>query len=428
MKPRILPGPQGDLVGSVEVPSSKSLTNRALIAAAVAGGGRILDPLDCDDTRILSNGLSAAGWDIEWEDGITVGGRTVPGELTELDLGDSGTGSRLILALLAASPGRSLVDGSSRLRERPMGPLLETLEALGAGLSHRNGFLPVKVEGCELPGGEATITPENSSQYISALVLAAPLMRHGLDLQVCGPFPSAPYLGLTADVLRAFGGEVEVSGDQRRWQIGSAPLERTSYRVEGDWSAAAFALAAVAGVGGEISISNVEKASGQGDRAILDILQRAGLQISERTGSLLVRGPVTRAIEADLSDTPDLFPALATVAGAIAPGSRLRGLDHLKHKESDRLSVMTANLRRLGAVVNVDDSVFTVEETMKTGFPKPPKVTAANDHRIAMSMAVAALKAGPLELDDGSCVAKSFPGFWDMWDGLLNGRERREAQ
>ena len=419
MIPRALPGPRRDLRGSVDLPTSKSLTNRALIAAAVADGGVIVDPLDCDDTRVLSDALSTAGWDISWGQEITIGSRTIPKERISLDLADSGTGSRLILALLASSPGRSLVDGSPRLRERPMLPLLETLEALGADLSHNHGFLPATIDGLKISGGRARVTPESSSQFISALVMAAPLMRRGLDLEVSGPLPSAPYLDLTAEVLRAFGGEFDVTNDKRRWNIAPSSLRKTRYRVEGDWSAAAFALAAVAVAGGELSIANIANSSSRGDRAVLDILKRAGLEISWETEGLCIRGPVTKPLDADLSDTPDLFPALASVAAAIEPGSCLRGLEHLKHKESDRLAVMTANLRKLGARVGVDGAVFTVEESMSIDFSEPPNVTAANDHRIAMAMAVAALKTGPLYLDDGACVAKSFPGFWDMWAGLV---------
>ena len=242
-----LPIHRGGLCGTVTLPTSKSLTNRALIASAVADGGTIVAPLDCVDTRVLAAALRTAGWPVDWGSEIQIGERTVPEDLVSLDLADSGTGSRLILALLAASRGRSVIDGSARLRERPMAPLLESLTCLGAGLSSRGGFLPVEMDGDLLRGGAIEIEPGISSQFVSALVMAGPLMAQGLDLEVSGSLPSAPYLDLTADVMRAYGSGLEVSNDRRLWRVPPTALERTRYRVEGDWSAAAFFLVAVAG-------------------------------------------------------------------------------------------------------------------------------------------------------------------------------------
>jgi 3-phosphoshikimate 1-carboxyvinyltransferase len=415
----VLPGPRAGLQGSVELPPSKSLTNRALIAAAVAGGGVILSPLDCDDTRVLAAALAAAGWPVEWRDDIEIASRVVPGERVRLDLADSGTGARLILGLLAASPGHSVVDGSARLRQRPMAPLLETLSDLDARLRATSGHLPIEVDGIVLDGGGATIRPEVSSQFVSSLVLAAPLMVRGLDLEVVGPLPSAPYLDLTEDVMRAFGGELVVAEDRRRWQVAPVPLQRTDYPVEGDWSAAAFVLAAVAVAGGEVVVHPLDPSSRQGDRALLSILERAGLQTSWDGDRLLVSGPARSAIEADLTDTPDLFPALAVVAAAAEPGSRLDGLENLRHKESDRLTVMVENLRRIGAHISIEGSRAIFGRPIGGRFEQPPRVTAAGDHRIAMAMAVAALAAGPLDLDEADCVSKSFPGFWGFWEHLI---------
>jgi 3-phosphoshikimate 1-carboxyvinyltransferase len=413
-----LPGPRTGLYGAVELPPSKSLTNRAMIAAAAAGGGAIVSPLDCDDTRVLAGALTAAGWPVVWREGIEVGTRVVPGGRVRLDLADSGTGARLILSLLAASPGLTIVDGSARLRERPMAPLIETLSGLGARLRSTGAGLPIEIDGSELKGGGATIRPEVSSQFVSSLVLAAPLMERGLDLEVMGPLPSAPYLDLTEDVLRAFGSELEVANDRRRWRVAPLPLQRTRYAIEGDWSAAAFVLAAVAVAGGSVELGPLDPASRQGDRAVLDILERTCLDTSWDGDCLLARGPASSPIEADLTDTPDLFPALAVAAAAGEPGSRLEGLDNLRHKESDRLTVMVENLRRLGAVISIEGSQAIFERPFGRTFEEPPRVTAAGDHRIAMAMAVAALAAGALELDDADCVGKSFPGFWRMWDRL----------
>ena len=414
-----LPAHSGGLRGTVTLPTSKSLTNRALIASAVAGGGTIVSPLDCGDTRVLAAALAAAGWAMEWGTEINVGERKVPEDPISLDLAESGTGARLMLALLAASPGKSSIDGSARLRERPMAPLLESLTHLGAELGSRNGFLPVEIEGAVLQGGRVEVRPEVSSQFVSALVMAGPLMDEGLDLVVSGPLPSAPYLDLTVDVMRAFGCELEVSGDRRRWQVPPASLQPTRYSVEGDWSAAAFVLAAAAVGGGEVEVGPLDPASRQGDRAVMRILADAGLDVDWTGDRVIARGPVTAPIFADLSHTPDLFPALAVVAACAPPGSRFSGLHHLKHKESDRLTVMVENLERLGARLRVDGSEMEVERTLRQGSGTAPRVRAAGDHRVAMAMAVAALVSGPLELDDPHCVSKSFPTFWEVWDRLL---------
>ena len=419
MSGRLLQACARPLTGRVEVPTSKSLTNRALIAAAVAGRGTIIDPLDCDDTRSLARALAACGWAVSWDQQIQVGERLVPPAPVRADLGDSGTGARFMMGLLAAVPGTATVDGSARLRERPMRPLVGALENLGAAVRANDGGLPVEVNGRTLMGGELVIRPEVSSQFVSALLLAAPLMMRGLELRVEGDLPSGPYVDLTVDVLRVFGCDVECDPVLPVWSVPAGSLRPATIAVEGDWSAAAFFLAAVAVAGGSVTIGPLQRTSRQGDLAAVSILEDAGLEVSWQGGGIRASGPITQPFTADLSDTPDLFPALAAAAATVAGGSRLTGLAHLVHKESDRLTAMVENLTRLGAGLEIEDlSVkFTSTVTHRTG--PPPRVDSTNDHRIAMAMAVAALAAGPAQLDDGSCVTKSFPAFWKVWDGLL---------
>ena len=246
-------------------------------------------------------------------------------------------------------------------------------------------------------------------------------MRRGLELEVVGPLPSRPYLDLTVDVLSAFGATV-TNGSDGRWRVAPGGLVPSSFRVEGDWSAAAFAAAAVAVAGGTVSVSPLASSSRQGDRAVCGILERAGVSAIMTGERLELTGRVQRPLAADLPNTPDLFPALVVVAAAAPPGSILTGLDHLRHKESDRLAVMVDNLTGLGAAFEVDGSRLRVVRSIPAGgAPFGVAVTAAADHRIAMAMAVAALAAGPLELDDDDCVSKSFPRFWEMWSELVDG-------
>lgn len=404
------------------VPPSKSLTNRALIAAAASGGGVIVNPLDCEDTRLLAKALDVAGWSVQWRGSTITIGPMVPEEsLVTVNLGNSGTGARLLLALLASVPGHFIVDGSQRLRERPIEPLIGALRVLGSRIeASGNWKLPVSVEGGTLRGGQVEIRPGVSSQFVSALLLAAPLFLEGIDLRVVGPLPSEPYLDLTHRVLVDYGAKVERSSDNRQWQIGPGGLKRVRWGVEGDWSAAAFPIAAAAIAGGWVQVPGLEMDSAQGDRVICDILGDAGM-VFERFGDRLVaKGPLTKPVFADLEGSPDVFPALAAVAACRGPGSKLTGLGNLLHKESSRLEVMASNLRSLGAIVHVGEDTFVVEKTVDRREDIVRPVSAADDHRIAMAMAATALEAGPLDLDSPSSVAKSFPDFWIRWSEMLS--------
>ena len=210
-----------------------------------------------------------------------------------------------------------------------------------------------------------------------------------------------------------------MSDDRRSWRVFPKALARTRYGVEGDWSAAAFVLAAAAVAGGEVELGPLDPLSRQGDRAVLRILVDAGLKVDWMGDRVIAKGPVTAPILADLRHTPDLFPALAVVAATAPAGSRFSGLDHLKHKESDRLTVMVENLELLGARLKVDETGFEVIKTLGPRSGSMTRVTAAGDHRVAMAMALAALVSGPIELDDPHCVSKSFPTFWAVWGQML---------
>lgn len=300
-----------------------------------------------------------------------------------------------------------------------MGPLLAALRRLGATLDDRNGFLPVTVEGRRLAGGPLTIRPEVSSQFVTSLLLAAPLMADGLELEVEGDLPSAPYVGLTEQVLAEYGVRVEHEPSSRRWRVPPGGVRSTSFRVEGDWSAAAFFAAAAAVGGGRVVIEGVKATSRQGDRALCGMLSAAGVRMEEVTEGVIVLGPAHRPFAADVRQTPDLFPALVTVAAVVGAGCELSGVEHLRHKESDRVAVMVDNLTRLGAELALGDGTVTVRRPLPRGVSAPVRVTAASDHRVAMAMAVAALARGAVELDEPECVGKSFPAFWEVWNDML---------
>jgi 3-phosphoshikimate 1-carboxyvinyltransferase len=300
-----------------------------------------------------------------------------------------------------------------------MQPLFDAIEVLGGRVVSRDGRLPAEIEGVLLKGGRVAIRPEVSSQFVSSLLFAAPLMRSDLDLEVVGELPSQPYVDLTVDVLLDFGVDVRQSPGSRQLQVACGTGQPATVEVEGDWSAAAFMAAAAAVAGGEVTVDPLSAISRQGDRVIVDIMRDAGVETEFDGKGFAFRGPARQSVIADLTDTPDLFPALAVVAATLPPGSRLTGLAHLKHKESDRLSVMIDNLERLGCEFERGENEVRVTRPLARADHGVRTATAADDHRIAMAMAVAALAAGPIELDDPACVVKSFPGFWQSWDTLL---------
>jgi 3-phosphoshikimate 1-carboxyvinyltransferase len=270
-----------------------------------------------------------------------------------------------------------------------------------------------------MKGGSVAIRPQTSSQFVSSLLLAGTLMSGGLELRVEGELPSRPYIDLTLDVLSAFGATVEHAPGSFAYRVPAGAVRSRAVDIEGDWSAAAFMAAAAAVAGGEVDVGPLHETSRQGDRVMCDILRSAGVEVTSGSGRVVFRGPARVPFEADLRDSPDLFPALVVIAACAPVGSRMTGLDNLRHKESDRFGVMVSNLERLGCSFATGPNTCEVIAGLGRAPTPPPEVTAADDHRIAMAMAVAALVAGPLVLDDATCVAKSFPDFWKVWQGLL---------
>jgi len=409
--------------GKLRVPPSKSLTQRALVAAALAGEGSVVRrPLDAEDPRLLAAALEGAGFRLEWgPDGIASRGRT-PVSAGEFRLGNNGTGVRFLLAQLAALPGEWTLDGSERLRQRPIAPLVEALRRLGAKIEPRvvgvTG-LPLVVSGTALAGGETTLDASASSQFVSALLLLGAVLPKGLVVRLPAPPPSRPYLDLTAEVLEAFGVRLAAREGDTVFAVDGRALAPAEFTVEGDWSAAAFPLAAVAVAGGSVEIAGVRLGSRQGDAVVLGILRAAGCAVAATADGVVVGGPATRPVEADLRDAPDTFPALSVVT-AVA-GGRLEGLGGLAAKESDRLTVMTDHLRTIGYRVARGESWFEAQGGGVRASGPGVALDPAADHRIAMALAVAGCVTRGIRILDPGCVAKSWPGFWGDWRELVSG-------
>ncbi len=409
--------------GRIRVPPSKSVTQRALVAAALAPGSRLVGPLDAEDPRLLAAALAGAGFRLRWEGEEVRSEGFAASAGGTFFFGNNGTGVRFMLAQLAATPGRWLLDGSPRLRQRPVAPLVRALAALGARVSGAAGeggelatALPLAVDGTPLAGGAVDVEAGVSSQFVSALLLLAPRLPGGLVIRLAAPPPSRPYLDLTADVLARFGVEVT-------WRtplevaVRPTALAPAVVEVEGDWSAAAFPMAAAAVTGGTVEVAGVHRSSRQGDAVVADLLAACGCEVETGPGGVTVRGPARRPVLANLRNTPDLFPPLAVVVAWV--GGRLEGLETLAAKESDRLAVMTDRLHRLGFGVRRTADAFESDGRRPRRAARVGALSPAGDHRVAMALAVAGSVLEGVTIRDAECVAKSWPGFWQSWASLF---------
>jgi len=405
----------GPVDATFEAPSSKSYTHRALIAAALAAGrSRITAPLRAADTELTAQGLESLGVPIEWLPGeITVTGCSgafpAPGEVT-IDCRNSGTTLRLLASAALLAPHPVVLTGSTRMLERPIGPLADALRTLGGDVAFtgRPGFPPIRILG-RLRGGKAQIDGSMSSQFISSILMAAPYADEDVELTLPAPPASQSYLDVTADVMLRFGARLERRGYEWFRVKSGVPYRGRGYRVEGDYSSASY-LFAVAAV--------LNPASVQGDRRFLDALEAMGCRVAagadavtvERTGDL-------EGIEIDMSSSPDTVQTLAAVAATAASPTTITGIAHLQYKESDRVGVTAEVLRRMGAGVLVTEDSLMVTPAHLHGVLVDPH----DDHRTAMAFAVLGLAVGGMAIRDPGCVEKSFPGFWEALygEGLL---------
>jgi 3-phosphoshikimate 1-carboxyvinyltransferase len=422
------PLPRGRLAGSLRIPGSKSLTNRALVAAALAEGeSALFNPLDSTDTRALATALRLLGAGIFFE-GVSwrvvgpIGRSGYSDSEVRIDVGDAGTPARFLAALLAAVRGHYILDGSARMRERPMSSLFEAIRSLGGDVTclAREGYLPAAIRGGSLRGGRVRIRGDVSSQFLSALMLVSPVVPGGIELDVEGPLSSASYLALTRRVLDGFG--ASPGGGYRP----------TRFHVSGDDSAACFPIAGALVSGGCVTLRGLAGDSEQPDAAFRAWAAAAGGTLEwERAPdgeeALTVKGPDGGArsllpVDADIDPAPDAALPLAALVAFAGGTSRLSGVARLREKESDRLAVALDLLARAGAVAREERDghgpVLVVDG--RTGAPRAAEFAAHGDHRVAMSAAVLALAlpAGST-LDDPGVVAKSWPGFWEAWEALL---------
>jgi len=415
------------LIGSIRVPGSKSITNRALLLAAMAAGRSVLVGAGLnDDTRRMAAALGTLGFDISIDEAaerIAVGGRggAVPSSGAELDAGGAGTAMRFLMGLLTLARGRFRIDGNQRMRERPVGPLLDALRELGvsARAERGNGCPPVILEIGEtgVRGGAVCIDAAISSQFVSALLMPAPLWPRGLRLRVSGE-AARPYIAMTLALMRRWGAEATASADEIIVAGGQHYAAQESFNIEPDASGASYFAAAAALVGGSILLEGIRADSVQGDVEFFALLERMGARIEWRADGVSVTGSGARlaGLDVAMDSMPDLVPTLAAIAPLCSSPTRIRGVGFIRHHESDRLHALASELRRLGAGVQEYDDGIRIEPAQIS----PAAIETYEDHRIAMAFAVTGLKAPGIRIRNPGCVAKTYPDFFSELARVAN--------
>ncbi|MFW6058733.1 MAG: 3-phosphoshikimate 1-carboxyvinyltransferase [Phycisphaeraceae bacterium] len=420
-------------------PGSKSLTNRALLLAALAEGTSTLRHLLlADDTQRMLDALAALGFHLDRADDahtarLTGAAGHVPGADVALDLGNAGTAMRFLAAACCLPPaepvGHTLstrrLDGIARMRQRPIGQLVDALRQLGASIDYLEqvGYPPLAVRATGLKGGDANallLGPTLSSQYISALLLVGPYCDGGLTLRFDGPVTSQPYVRMTIELMRRFGADVEVDDAFTEVRVASGAYRALDYDIEPDASNANYFLAAAAVVpGSRCTIEGLGTPSLQGDVHFVEVLQRMGanVEMSDDTITVCAASNVLRGIDVSLGAMPDMAQTLAAVALFAEGPTTIRDIGNLRVKETDRLAAMQQELGKLGATVLIHGDSLRIDPPA-SGELRPATIDTYDDHRMAMSFAVVGLRAPGVTINDPGCVAKSFPDFFDYLERL----------
>jgi 3-phosphoshikimate 1-carboxyvinyltransferase len=413
--------PVGPVQADVRLPGSKSITHRALLLAALADGeSRVANALRAEDTLLTAGALAQVGVTIVWEAGdlrVASPARRWHTPAGPILLGNSGTSMRLLLGVLAAGRGTFVLDGSPRLRERPIGPIVAALA--GQGLQCRylgnTGFPPVEIRAGGLEGGEILVDASQSSQFLSALLMAAPCAAQDVVVSWRGTAASLPYVHLTLAVMERFGVRHEWLAANRVLVPAPQSIHACEVAVEGDCSSASYFWAAAALTGGRVTTGPLAPDALQGDCAFLAILERMGCRVTwGETAVTVIGGPRLLPVDLDMNAMPDLVPTLAVLAAFGDGESRIRNVGHLRIKESDRLQVVALELARLGA----DVEEYADGLRIRGGGLKGGAVQAHDDHRIAMAFALVGLRVPGVAIHGAEAVAKSFPQFWDLFDRL----------
>lgn len=404
----------------IDVPPSKSYTNRALIVASLAEGTSILNnPSQADDVKLLISALEKFGVKIncsknQLEVHGTSGTLQAPAE--KIYVGNAGTTMRFLTTFACLAPGTTILYGNEDMHKRPIKDLLDALRSSGIQCSSDNGYPPVTITGSQFKGGKIDIDASISSQYVSSILLSAPYARQPVHLHIKGKLSSMPYVDMSIHVMRYFGAEVEILDESNYYVNNNQRYIAQKFTVEGDASAATYFFAAAAISGGRVIINNLTPESLQGDAKFTKILEEMGCRITQSKENIEVQGSKLKGIEVDMNSMPDCVPMLAVIAAFAQGPTTILNVNQLIYKETDRLKALCNELTRIGAKVERHDDGLTI-------YPRPlhgAVIETYNDHRIAMSFAIAGLRVDGIAIKNPSCVSKSFPNFWDEFQKLEN--------
>ncbi|MFO0870747.1 MAG: 3-phosphoshikimate 1-carboxyvinyltransferase [Pirellulales bacterium] len=409
--------PKSPLQATVRPPGSKSITNRALVCAALASGPTLLrGALDSDDTRVMIDSLQRLGLDVRHDAreatiAVAGGGGRWPRAEAELFVGNSGTTIRFLTAMLAVGNGQYRLDGVPRMRERPIGDLLAALQALGVDARSEagNGCPPVLLQARGLAGGETHVRGDVSSQFLSGLLLAAPYARRDLEIIVDGVLVSQPYVVMTLKVMESFGVQC-TAPDLSRFQIRAAQSYRgREYDIEPDASAASYFWGAAAIAGGHVKVAGLRRDALQGDVGFVDCLARMGCQVEEDDDGMAVTAGRLRGIDVDMNAISDTVQTLSAVALFADGPTTIRGVAHIRHKETDRIGDLARELRKFGAAVEEHADGLTITP----GPLRAATIDTYDDHRMAMSLALPGLRLPGVVIRHRECTAKTYPRFFE---------------
>lgn len=407
--------PIGELDAKVAAPPSKAYTLRALFIAALADSkSKLINGLFAEDQQYAANALGKFGAIISFDGKNfivqgTAGHLNLPKE--EIFIGNSGVTARFLTTFAGLAHGKVIITGDERMQQRPIQDLLDAIRPLGieGKSTTANNCPPIEINGGNFKGGLTSLRGDKSSQYFSSILISAPYAKNDVTIKTAGILMSKPYIDITIDCMKSFGVEVE-NEDYKKFKVqnGQRYVGR-EYKIEGDYSSASYFFAAAAVTGGKIEVENLNPDSVQGDKYFLEILKKMGSKVKYGKTSVTVGGAELKGVEVDMSNYPDIVPTLAVVAAFAKGKTKINNIGHLRLKESDRIKAPVNELRKIG--INAEEKKNSIE--IEGGQPKGAEIETYNDHRIAMSFAVAGLAVDGIKIKNMECVNKSFPRFFE---------------
>jgi 3-phosphoshikimate 1-carboxyvinyltransferase len=413
------------VAGEVNLPGSKSLSNRALLIAAMAEGTTtITNLLESDDTRHMLNALKKLGVAYTLSEDKTKctivgnGGPFYCSEPQELFLGNAGTAMRPLCAALTLGSGEFVLTGEPRMKERPIGHLVDALRSAGADISYLedDGYPPIKIRANALKGGEVEIDGTISSQFLTALLMSAPMAQQDMHIRIIGELVSKPYIDITLDIMNHFGVEV-LNENYKRFIVKAGQTYKAldTFMVEGDASSASYFLAAAAIKGGTVKVTGIGKQSIQGDIAFADVLGKMGAKVEWADDYIAVTRGELHAVNMDFNHIPDAAMTIATTALFADGTTTLRNIYNWRVKETDRLNAMATELRKVGAEVEEGEDYLTITPPKQL---KHAAIDTYDDHRMAMCFSLLALDPVSVTINEPECTAKTFPTYFNVLESI----------